>query len=406
MSDTPRTTVLPAEKPQSSKRPNPQMRLSDTILSRRDAFAAVATKYLPAERLVKLAQLAVSKNPDLVECTTLSVLECLMMCARLGLEPGEPGGIWLVKFKTICTAIIDYRGMIDVARRSGEVVAVAADIRKANDVFHWEIDTTAATMLSIKHKHADGDRGAMVGAYFLARLKSGEYQGAYLSKDEVDTFRKRSKADAKGFSPWQTDYEAMAMKTACRRGVNLLPKTPELQQLLSELKQEDDQFDRILDDLPETSATAIDRMIAEITKTDKETAEAIMAAFAKLDYSPAHRVQVLTKYSDDAKALLAFLTAEIGGGQPAQLTEGQPVERVTEADIQAARQEPEKVPVKNKGGRPKGSKNKQPEPKGQKRGPKPVETGIPPAETKPAAVETKPADPEPPKPAEWEGGSF
>jgi recombination protein RecT len=217
--------------------------LALAIQTKTASFHQVATKYLPADRLVKLAQLTISRTPLLAQCSTVSVVEALMVCARLGLEPNEPGGIWLVPFKVkdryTCTPIVDYRGLIDVARRNTEIHAVHADVRYAGDGWEFAIDTTSPTLVRLRHVPAEGDRGDVVGAYFVVKLRHGECQAVFLTTDQIERYRGSSRGADSDYSPWKRDWAAMACKTACRRGVNLLPRTPELQLLREALAQED-----------------------------------------------------------------------------------------------------------------------------------------------------------------------
>jgi recombinational DNA repair protein RecT len=165
------------------------------------------------------------------------------------LEPNEPGGIWIVPFEIelkekkrkmmVATPITDYRGLLDVARRSGEVAGVHADIRREKDEWEYGIDTALSMMVRLRHAPADGERGEIVGAYFVARLQSGQTHACYLSKSEIERYRARSKNAKSGFSPWKNDWEAMAKKTAVRRGINLLPRTPEIQELRRVLAEEE-----------------------------------------------------------------------------------------------------------------------------------------------------------------------
>lgn len=226
-----------------TKTTSPVKTLSLAIEQRRASFASVQTRYLPADRLVKLGQVVATRVPRLAECSLASVLDALMTCARLGLEPHEPGGVWLVPYRIrdryVCQAIVDYRGLIDVARRSGEIAAIHADERRAADGWEYAVDTTAPTLIRLRHVPAEGDRGPLVGAYAIAKLRNGECQAVYLTADDLAAIRARSpSAQAEG-SPWVTDPAAMHKKSALRRLVNLLPRTPDLQVLREELVKEE-----------------------------------------------------------------------------------------------------------------------------------------------------------------------
>jgi recombination protein RecT len=156
-----------------------------------------------------------------------------MTCARLGLEPGVEGGRWLLPFKnkdgTVdVVGVTDYRGLIDVARRSGEVLAIHADVVRVQDLWEFWIDAGGPTLVHLKHRRADGNRGEILGVFAVVKLRNGEVQATFLTLDEVNATRARSKSAGSSFSPWQSDWESMAKKTAIRRLYNLLPKTPEI----------------------------------------------------------------------------------------------------------------------------------------------------------------------------------
>ena len=67
----------------------------------------------------------------------------------------------------------------------------------------------------------DGDPGPMRGAYCIVRFRDGSYQFKFMSKEEIDNHRRRSKAGSSG--PWVTDYEEMARKTVFRSVFKWLP---------------------------------------------------------------------------------------------------------------------------------------------------------------------------------------
>jgi recombination protein RecT len=264
-----------AETAIEKKAPTKLQTLAQAIANRQASFAAVATKYLPAERLVKLAQAALSRQPLLAECTTVSVLEQLMACARLGLEPNEPGGVWLVPFKNKngtmeCQKIIDYRGLIDVARRSGQIAAVHADVRRENDEWEFWIQTDSPTLVHLRHVPAESDRGEIVGVYAVAKLQNGQCHATYLTAAEVETYRARSRA--KDAPTWKNDWIAMGCKTACRRMVNLLPKSAEIQVLREELVSEED--DKPVVDITAELTSRTDGIKAKLAAKAAENAPA------------------------------------------------------------------------------------------------------------------------------------
>lgn len=217
--------------------------LAEIIKAKQASFADVATKYMTPERLVKLAIVAISKTPDLQRVPAAEVVAELINCSRLGLEPNVEGGRWLLPFKRKdhfeLVSVTDYRGLIDIARRSGEVLSIHADMVCANDLWEFWVGSDGPTLVHLRHRRADRERGDILGAYAIVRLKNGEVQAEFLPLEKINEAKSRSRGASSDFSPWNRDFEAMAKKTAVRRLYNFLPKTPEIQAVREVLADEE-----------------------------------------------------------------------------------------------------------------------------------------------------------------------
>lgn len=154
-------------------------------------------------------------SPSLQRCSPGSILVEVMKGVELGLDfAPQIGHIYIVPYGPQATLIIGYRGMIALAGRCG--FRCAANVVCEGDEFVWEEGTT----FRCSHRPAL-KRGAMIQAYAVFTGADGRQSGVVLNRDEIEATRKRSRAGTSG--PWQTDYNAMAMKTAIRRGFKLLP---------------------------------------------------------------------------------------------------------------------------------------------------------------------------------------
>lgn len=204
------------------------LELQQYLRIRTTHLAGVAAKGLTPERLIKLAVLAANRTPALAQCSMDSIFMALMQCAELGLEPsGTLGGAYLVPFGKQCQMIVGYRGLIDLARRSGVLEQIEAHVVYSRDTFECEFG------LNPKLRHVpewNGDRGERVGVYMIARLKGGGVHVDVMGINEVDAIRKRSRSSGNG--PWMTDYDEMAKKTVVRRGLKMVPMSSELQDAL------------------------------------------------------------------------------------------------------------------------------------------------------------------------------
>ncbi len=180
-----------------------------------------------AKRVVRLARLAIVRNPDLLKCTPISVVEAIMVASQLGLEIASPiGGAHLVPFKSHCQMIPDYRGLIRLALRKGDVRKLVAREVYEGDMFHVIQGTTEM----IEHVPLLGDEARMdsdiTGFYAVATLTDGLTVHEYAPKGDVDKIRARSAAGNRG--PWKTDYAAMGKKTLIKRVLKWLDLSPEL----------------------------------------------------------------------------------------------------------------------------------------------------------------------------------
>lgn len=218
-----------------------------------DKMRVQLEEVLPAQidpaRFLRVAASSIMKTPSLMSATKVSIFASLMEAAQLGLEPsGLLGSAYLVPYRrktdsgwiTEAKLIPGYRGLIDLARRSGGIRAIWANVVRQKDRFRLvqgdnpgiehEPFIPDPTMEAIER-----DPGFMVGAYMVAILESGEKQIEWMSADEIAAVRKRSKAATDG--PWVTDESEMSRKTVVRRGSKYLPLSPEFRRAL-ELDEE------------------------------------------------------------------------------------------------------------------------------------------------------------------------
>ena len=169
-------------------------------------IAAALPKFMDTDSFVRNALTDFRKQPLLQTCSVPSVLGYYMQAAACGLMPGVTlGQCYAVPFRNKntgqmeCEFIIGYRGMLAIARRSGEVSSVSAQIVHENDTF----DIVYGLESKLEHKPCvKGNPGAMVGAYVVVRFKDKEMepQIMYMSKEDIEKHRKRSKAADSG--PW------------------------------------------------------------------------------------------------------------------------------------------------------------------------------------------------------------
>lgn len=209
--------------------------LRDLLARSRQQIAAALPSHLTADRLIRIAMTTVQRTPRLAECSPFSILGCIMEAAQLGLEPDNMlGHAYLVPFwnkKTGCyeaKLIPGYRGLLDLARRSGELSMVYARCVYERDKYEIAFGLEPRLV----HIPCDTDKpGEIIAAYAVARLRDGSSQFEWMWRREIEVVRARSAAADDG--PWVTDYAEMAKKTVLRRLMKVLPLSVEVQRAMA-----------------------------------------------------------------------------------------------------------------------------------------------------------------------------
>lgn len=190
---------------------------------------AALPRHLTPERMARIALTEVRKNPELAMCEPLSFLGAIIQCAQLGLEPGNAlGHVYLIPFWNSKKGVKEvqvipgYRGLIDLARRSGQIISISARTVHEFDDFEYEYGLDE----KLTHKPNPSERGDMIGAYAVAKLKDGGMQFEYMSRREIDKIKKD------GNPVWKNHYEEMARKTLVRRLFKYLPVSIEIANLI------------------------------------------------------------------------------------------------------------------------------------------------------------------------------
>lgn len=201
--------------------------------SMKNQLAVALPKHMSADRMARIITTEIRKTPALATANAQSFLGAVVQCSQLGLEPGGAlGHAYLLPFgngkasdgKSNVQLIIGYRGMIDLARRSGQIVSISARTVREKDDFHFEYGLDE----SLKHIPGEDEDAPITHVYAVARLKDGGIQFEVMSHAQIEKVRKSSKAGQNG--PWVTHWEEMAKKTVIRRLFKYLPVSIEIQQ--------------------------------------------------------------------------------------------------------------------------------------------------------------------------------
>ena len=197
------------------------------IQSRMPAIRSMLPPGMDEQRFMAVTIQAIVKNPDILSCTPESVITAIVEAAQDGLEPtGARGGAHLVKFGSEAVLIRDYRGVIRIIIESGAASRVDARAVHRDDEFALDY----ASPDPVIHRPAIPATGDVIGYYALFWLPDGTKQAEFMSVDEIQKVRGKSRGkDSMG---WTEFFDQMARKTVIKRGANYLNLRPDIRERL------------------------------------------------------------------------------------------------------------------------------------------------------------------------------
>ena len=197
---------------------NKPMQIKDYIKSYEREIAKALPSVITPERFARMATTAVTQTPALATCTPQSFIGAMLTAAQLGLEPNTPlGQAYLIPYGQNCQFQLGYRGLIELAHRSGDIKSIEAHVVYADDEFDFEFGLEPR----LKHKPAKKDRGEATWIYAVYHTKDGGYGFEVMSVEDIN--RHKAKYSKAKNSPWDSAWEEMAKKTVIKKVLKYAP---------------------------------------------------------------------------------------------------------------------------------------------------------------------------------------
>lgn len=210
---------------------------------KRDQLLRSLPRHIKPELFERNLINAAMNQPDLLKCDPREVFREVSAIAALGLMLDvQLGEAYLIvgyskkEGRHKPQRRVGYRGLIKLARNSGEVASMYARDVRQNDDFSADLYKN-----DIEHA-ADlfGDRGPVIGFYAVVRYRDGTEDFEPMSLAEVhrirdrysDSYRAWKSGAVKKPPPWETDEVEMGKKTVLRRLIKRVPQSPELLEAL------------------------------------------------------------------------------------------------------------------------------------------------------------------------------
>lgn len=200
----------------------------------KESWSQVLPKVCTPDRFAQVALSCLKGNEKLIQALQtrdgqVSLAKAFKTCAELGIEP-DGRRAYLIPYKNEIQLIIDYKGIAELAMRSGFIANIHADKVCENDDFVYNIGAIEKHRIDF-HK----ERGEAYAYYAIVTFKDGSKKCEVMSKPEIDKIKERSAAWGAWLKwqkvcPWNTDYDEMAKKTVFKRLAKWIPQSPELRQ--------------------------------------------------------------------------------------------------------------------------------------------------------------------------------
>ena len=251
--------------------------IRDYVKAQERGIRAALPSGMTPDRFTRIVLTALSTTPQLNNCTPKSFLGAMMTAAQLGLEPNTPlGQAYLIPYRNKGTLEaqfqLGYKGLIDLAYRSGEVELVQAQCVYENDTFNCQFGLEP----KLEHIPADKDRGELVKVYALFKTKSGGFGFEVMSVDDVEKHAKKySKAYSSSFSPWKTNFEEMAKKTVLKKCLKYAPLKSDFARGITTDETIKTDIDKDMYSVPDETDYDEPIIEAEAVEVNTETGEAL-----------------------------------------------------------------------------------------------------------------------------------
>ena len=196
-------------------------------------MAMALPKHLSAERMQRIYLTVFKNSPALQQCTPASVIKAMLRSAELGLEP-DGGKLHFIPRGGEVTVQIGYQGYIELARRTGQIASIEANLVYESDQFEiaYHLDSKFEHRPNLRRTSDD----KVLGVYAFAKLTTGERLFTWMAYADVEHVRRSSSGNNK---VWQQHWGEMAKKTVIKRAAKMWPSSTEMSLALETEDEQD-----------------------------------------------------------------------------------------------------------------------------------------------------------------------
>lgn len=179
-----------------------------------------------AARFVTAITSAVATNPALQNCDASTIVSAGLLGETLNLSPSpQLGQYYLVPFndrknnRTTAQFQLGYRGMLQLAQRSGEYKRINAMPVKQGELIRYDPFNDEIELAYIEDE-AQRESLPTIGYYAMFEYHNGFKKVLYWSKEKMEQHATKYSMGYrahKGYTFWEKDFDSMGVKTMLRQ---------------------------------------------------------------------------------------------------------------------------------------------------------------------------------------------
>lgn len=179
-----------------------------------------------ATRFVTAISSAVATNPALQNCDAATIVSAGLLGETLNLSPSpQLGQYYLVPFndrknnRTTAQFQLGYRGMLQLAQRSGEYKRINAMAVKEGELMHYDPFNDEIELQYIEDEE-QRESLPTIGYFAMFEYHNGFRKVLYWSKAKMEAHAEKYSQGyraKKGYTFWEKDFDAMGVKTMLRQ---------------------------------------------------------------------------------------------------------------------------------------------------------------------------------------------
>lgn len=155
-------------------------------------------------------------TPQLQSCDPMSIIQAAAMAASLDLPiNSQLGFAAIVPYGSTAQFQVMWKGLVQLAQRTSQYKTMGRAIIHEGELIEYNRITGETRIDETKKKSSK-----VIGYVFYFRLHSGFEKYVYMTKEQtMEHGKKFSKSFSRPGSAWQTNFDAMSLKTVTKIGI-------------------------------------------------------------------------------------------------------------------------------------------------------------------------------------------